>query len=191
MPTASAPARERSMTRPGLNGPRSLMRTTTERPLSSLTTRTKVLNGKVLCAAVSWLGSKIAPLAVRGPAKPGPYHDAMPRSPSTLGRAAAAALERGHAALPLVVAGAKAASAIAVEVSTGPEADGADGACPISAAGAQADNATTATRTARPTGRVRALGALDPGSERSGFGTGSSRRTNARACMRSCYARAS
>src|SRR5690606_37418201 len=133
MPTASAPARERSMTRPGLNGPRSLMRTTTERPLSSLTTRTRVLKGSVLCAAVSWLGSKISPLAVRRPANPGPYHDAIPRSTSALGRAAAVVFERGRAALPVVLAGAKAASAIAVEVSTGPDADGADdapGACP-------------------------------------------------------------
>jgi hypothetical protein len=53
MSSASAAARERSMTRSGLNGPRSLMRTSTLRPLSRLTTRTTVPNGSVRWAAVS------------------------------------------------------------------------------------------------------------------------------------------
>src|SRR5690606_36188908 len=88
MPMASAPARDRSMILPGLNGPRSLMRTTTDRPLSRLVTVTSELNGSSLCAAVSWLGSKISPVAVRRPAKPGPYQDAIPNSSMTDGVAA-------------------------------------------------------------------------------------------------------
>ena len=61
------------------NGPRSLIRTVTERPVRSLTTRTLVPNGKVRCAAVMAFALKVSPLAVLRPWKPGPYHDAAPR----------------------------------------------------------------------------------------------------------------
>jgi hypothetical protein len=41
-----------SMTRPRTNGPRSLMRTTTERPVRWFVTRTRIPNGSERCAAV-------------------------------------------------------------------------------------------------------------------------------------------
>ncbi len=47
MRRCSAARCERSITRPGLNGPRSLMRTTTLSPLSTLVTRTRVPKGSV------------------------------------------------------------------------------------------------------------------------------------------------
>src|SRR3954452_9225105 len=78
MPTASAAAFERSMTRPWAYGPRSLMRTTTERPVRSLVTRTLAPNGSVLWAAVRSLVLNRSPLAVRLPWKPGPYQEAAP-----------------------------------------------------------------------------------------------------------------
>lgn len=56
-----------SMTRPRTNGPRSLIRTTTERPLRRLVTRTIVPNGSVRCAAVMPLALAVSPLAVRPP----------------------------------------------------------------------------------------------------------------------------
>jgi hypothetical protein len=46
MPKMRAAATERSITRPRMNGPRSLIRTTTERPLRVLVTRTFVPKGK-------------------------------------------------------------------------------------------------------------------------------------------------
>ena len=52
------------MMRPDLKGPRSLMRTTKERPLSKFVTRTKDGMGSVLCAAETPHWSKISPLAV-------------------------------------------------------------------------------------------------------------------------------
>ena len=51
-PSARAAAGVTSMTRPRMNGPRSLMRTTTDFPLCLLVTRTSVPNGSVRCAAV-------------------------------------------------------------------------------------------------------------------------------------------
>src|SRR5215218_7155328 len=78
MPTASAAAFERSMTRPWAYGPRSLMRTTTDLPVRSLVTRTLVPNGRVLCAAVRALVLNRSPLAVFLPWKPGPYQEAAP-----------------------------------------------------------------------------------------------------------------
>ena len=47
-PNARAAAGITSMIRPGTNGPRSLIRTTTERPLSKCVMRTSVPNGRVL-----------------------------------------------------------------------------------------------------------------------------------------------
>ena len=64
MPTASAAAFERSITRPWAYGPRSLIRTTTDLPVCSFVTRTLVPNGRVLWAAVrSWVLNR-SPLAV-------------------------------------------------------------------------------------------------------------------------------
>jgi len=62
-----AAAGDTSMMRPLLNGPRSLMRTTTVRPLRRLVTRTIVPNGKVRCAAVSFSDTKRSPLEVVPP----------------------------------------------------------------------------------------------------------------------------
>src|SRR5688572_17945416 len=67
IPIARAPAGVRSITRPRTNGPRSLMRTTTDLLLRRLVTRTRVPNGKVLCAAVSAPEFTRSPLAVRPP----------------------------------------------------------------------------------------------------------------------------
>src|SRR5690242_9234717 len=54
------------------------MRTTTERPVRSLVTRTLVPNGRLRCAAVRARVLKRSPLAVFLPWKPGPYQDAPP-----------------------------------------------------------------------------------------------------------------
>ena len=67
MPTASAAAFERSMTRAWAYGPRSLMRTTTDLPVRSFVTRTSVPNGRVLCAAVRALVLNVSLLAMRLP----------------------------------------------------------------------------------------------------------------------------
>ena len=53
-----------SITRPRLNGPRSLMVTITERPFFLLVTRTLVPKGNVRCAAVRAAGLSFLPLAV-------------------------------------------------------------------------------------------------------------------------------
>ena len=63
---AKAP-RERSRQRLATNGPRSLMRTVTDLPFDVFVTRTFVLKGSVLCAAVMPSGRKRSPLAVREP----------------------------------------------------------------------------------------------------------------------------
>jgi hypothetical protein len=65
MPMLWAAAFDRSMIRPPTKGPRSLMRTTTERPFDKFSTRTLVPNGSERCAAVSSLGFICSPLAVR------------------------------------------------------------------------------------------------------------------------------
>jgi hypothetical protein len=54
------------------------MRTWTVRPLARLVTRAYVPKGAVLCAATSWLLSKISPLAVRRPCRSLPYQEARP-----------------------------------------------------------------------------------------------------------------
>src|SRR5262245_32324362 len=54
------------------------MRTWTVRPLAMLVTRAYVPKGAVLCAATSWLLSKISPLAVRRPCRSLPYQEARP-----------------------------------------------------------------------------------------------------------------
>ena len=52
IPSASAAERETSTMRPGMNGPRSLTRTVTDRPVVTSVTRRRVPNGSVRCAAV-------------------------------------------------------------------------------------------------------------------------------------------
>src|SRR5262252_7290601 len=66
-PSSCAAAGVTSMTRPRTKGPRSLIRTTTERPLRRLVTRTCVPNGRVRCAAVKPFARAISPLAVLPP----------------------------------------------------------------------------------------------------------------------------
>src|SRR5262245_39661251 len=78
MSMVRAAAYDRSITRPPTNGPRSLIRTSTERPLVRLVTMVREPSGSDGCAAVSSFWSKISPLAVRLPWKPGPYQEAMP-----------------------------------------------------------------------------------------------------------------
>src|SRR5262249_47978830 len=63
-PSSFAAAGVMSMMRPRTNGPRSLMRTTTVRPLRRFFTSTSVPNGSVRCAAVMRRGLAISPLAV-------------------------------------------------------------------------------------------------------------------------------
>ena len=66
-PSARAPAGVRSIMRPRMKGPRSLIVTTTVFPFLRLVTRTLVPKGNERCAAVSvWLLMR-APLAVFGP----------------------------------------------------------------------------------------------------------------------------
>lgn len=62
-PSASAAADETSMTRPPVNGPRSLMITTTLRLFFKLVTRAFEPKGSVRCAAVK--SPTFFPLAVR------------------------------------------------------------------------------------------------------------------------------
>src|SRR5262249_5281647 len=59
-----APAGVKSMTRPGTNGPRSLMRTIIDLLFLLLVTSTLVPNGRLRCAAVRASGCEISPLAV-------------------------------------------------------------------------------------------------------------------------------
>jgi hypothetical protein len=55
------------MIRPAAMGPRSLTRTSTVRPFLRFVTRSRVPNGKVRWAAVSWRMSYVSPLAVFWP----------------------------------------------------------------------------------------------------------------------------
>jgi len=68
------------MMRPFANGPLSLMRTSTDRPVSRLVTSTQVPKGSVRWAAVIWPMSYTSPLAVRRPWCGLPYQDASPDS---------------------------------------------------------------------------------------------------------------
>ena len=77
IPSRSAARWDRSRPRPRTNGPQSLIRTRTDRPLRGLVTRTTDPSGKLLDAAVIRFGLNRSPLVVRLPAKPGPYHDAF------------------------------------------------------------------------------------------------------------------
>ena len=62
------------------NGPRSLTRTSTVRPLLRFSTISHVLKGRVRCAAVISPMSYTSPLAVRRPWNGFPYQDASPVS---------------------------------------------------------------------------------------------------------------
>ncbi len=76
IPMLAAAACDRSMIRPPVKGPRSLIRTTTDWPFERFSTKTRVPNGSERCAAVSSFGFIRSPLAVRfcGSA----YHEAGP-----------------------------------------------------------------------------------------------------------------
>ena len=63
-PSRLAAPFDRSITRPLMNGPRSLIRTTTLRPLLRLVTFNLVPKGKVRCAAVNADGFMRSPEAV-------------------------------------------------------------------------------------------------------------------------------
>jgi len=95
------------MLRPGTNGPRSLILTTTDRPLARFVTRTRLPRGSVVWAAVSAPPSNVSPLAVRRCSNPGPYHEATPTGPEPPGRCARS--RRG--AQPAAAAAAASASA--------------------------------------------------------------------------------
>jgi hypothetical protein len=64
MPMLAAAAFDRSMILPPMKGPRSLMRTITDRPFERFSTKTRVPNGNDRCAAVSSSGFIRSPFAV-------------------------------------------------------------------------------------------------------------------------------
>src|SRR5579864_452317 len=59
---------DKSMSRPRVNGPRSLIVTTVEAPVRGFVSFTRVPNGSFLCAAVRPSGRNAWPLAVPEPA---------------------------------------------------------------------------------------------------------------------------
>ena len=63
-PMARAAARDKSMSRPRVNGPRSLIVTIVEAPVRGLVTFSRVPKGNLLCAALRPSGRKVWPLAV-------------------------------------------------------------------------------------------------------------------------------
>ena len=65
MPMTPAAALDKSMMRPAMYGPRSLIVTVTDRPFARCVTRTRVPNGRVLCAAVMAFGLNQPPEATR------------------------------------------------------------------------------------------------------------------------------
>jgi hypothetical protein len=66
-PIARAAPRDKSMSRPRVNGPRSLIVTTVEAPVRGFVSFTRVPNGSFLCAAVRPSGRNAWPLAVPEP----------------------------------------------------------------------------------------------------------------------------
>jgi hypothetical protein len=78
MSSFSAAFRERSMIRPSIKGPRSLIRTSTLRPFLRFSTRTIVLKGRVRWAAVNDRISNFSPLAVLLLWNFCPYQEASP-----------------------------------------------------------------------------------------------------------------
>jgi hypothetical protein len=93
-PRRRAAARDRSMMRRrgATYGPRSLMRTTTRRPVRRCVTATAVPSGKVRCAAVREYMEKCSPVAVGLPWWNDPYHEAHPTCPLRDRRASAGAV---------------------------------------------------------------------------------------------------
>ncbi len=89
------------MTRPRTNGPRSLMRTTTERPFARFVTRARVPSGSERCAAVKPSASNRSPLAVRLPSRLAPYHDATTICPPLAGGGGAGRGAGEHALAPI------------------------------------------------------------------------------------------
>jgi hypothetical protein len=73
-------------------GPRSLIRTTTCRPVRRCVTATAVPSGKVRCAAVREYMEKCSPFAVGLSWWKGPYHEANPTCPLWDSRASAGAV---------------------------------------------------------------------------------------------------
>ena len=67
-PIACAAPRDKSMSRPRVNGPRSLIVTIVEEPVRGFVSFTRVPNGSFLCAAVRPSGRNAWPLAVLEPA---------------------------------------------------------------------------------------------------------------------------
>ncbi len=78
MSKALAADADRSMIRPRATGPRSLIRTTTERPVSRLVTRTWVPNGSERWAAVRASATWVSPSAVGLLLACGRYQEASP-----------------------------------------------------------------------------------------------------------------
>src|SRR5690606_13720177 len=91
--------------RPRMKGPRSSIRTTTDRPLARLWTRTSDPKGSLRCAAVSAFGLLSLPLAVR---PFNAYQEALPHSAGEAvaqeGRAAAASRATTSAILGVIFA---------------------------------------------------------------------------------------
>ena len=87
---------------PLMNGPRSVMRTSTAFPLERFVTSIHVLKGRVRCAAVSRSMSKISPEEVRRPLYGLPYQLAIPVSvhPMRAGREGGGTCARGRAPHP-------------------------------------------------------------------------------------------
>src|SRR5690606_26856694 len=83
-PSCCAAAFDRSMTRPLMNGPRSLMRTTTDLPLRWLVTLILEPKGRERCAAVIAAGFMRSPEAVF---EVSAYHDALPHPAAAAGAA--------------------------------------------------------------------------------------------------------
>src|SRR5262249_6862326 len=76
IPSFCAARLDKSNVRPRTCGPRSLIRTSTERPFSGLVTTTREPSGRVFDAAVMAFWLKRSPVVVRRPLNPGPYHEA-------------------------------------------------------------------------------------------------------------------
>src|SRR5215469_17442830 len=76
IPSFCAARLDKSSVRPRTCGPRSLIRTSTERPFSGLVTTTCDPSGKVFDAAVIAFSLKRSPVVVRRPLNPGPYQEA-------------------------------------------------------------------------------------------------------------------
>lgn len=77
-PSRRAAARDRSMIRFPIQGPRSRIRTITDRPFRKFVTRTRVPSGRVRCAAIISCSLNGSPHAIRWPWLLLPYQLAVP-----------------------------------------------------------------------------------------------------------------